>query len=66
MATPTTDFYALLMYFPMVIAENFLARTFGSYTLQLFEINETLRFTLPELVELRLTTLDDGYQRLCP
>jgi len=41
MATPTTDFYALLMYFPMVITENFLARTFGSYTLQLFEINDS-------------------------
>jgi len=31
-----TAFHALLMYFSMVIAQSFLARTFGSYTMQLF------------------------------
>jgi amino acid transporter len=34
-------FYSLLMYFSMVIAQSFLARTFGSYTLQLFEIDDS-------------------------
>ncbi|MDX1795334.1 MAG: APC family permease [Hydrogenovibrio sp.] len=32
----TTAFHALLMYCSMVIAQSLLARTFGSYTLQLF------------------------------
>ena len=32
-----TAFHALLMYFSMVVAQSFLARTFGSYTLQLFD-----------------------------
>jgi len=36
--TATTAFHALLMYFSMVIAESFLARTFASYTLQLTEL----------------------------
>ena len=31
-----TAFNAMLMYFSMVIAQSFLARTFGSYTMQLF------------------------------
>jgi amino acid transporter len=35
-----TAFNALLMYFSMVIAQSFLARTFGAYTLQLFEIGD--------------------------
>ncbi len=35
-----TAFNALLMYFSMVIAQSFLARTFGSYTLQLFDAGE--------------------------
>jgi amino acid transporter len=39
--TLPTAFHALLMYFSMVIAESFLARTFGSYTLQLFEIDDS-------------------------
>ena len=39
--TLPTAFYALLMYFSMVIAQSFLARTFGSYTLQLFDISDT-------------------------
>ncbi len=39
--TLTTAFHALLMYFSMVIAESFLARTFGAYTLQLFEIDDS-------------------------
>jgi len=34
-------FFSLLMYFSMVIAQSFLARTFGSYTLQLFEIDDS-------------------------
>ncbi len=40
-STVTTAFYSLLMYFSMVIAESFLARTFGTYTLQLFGIDDT-------------------------
>lgn len=36
--TATTAFHALLMYFSMVIAESFLARTFASYTLQLTDL----------------------------
>ncbi len=39
--TLTTAFYSLLMYFSMVIAQSFLARTFGSYTLQLFDIGDS-------------------------
>ena len=39
--TLPTAFYALLMYFSMVIAQSFLARTFGSYTLQLFNISDS-------------------------
>lgn len=36
----TTAFCALLMYFSMVINESLVARTFGSYTLQLFEVEQ--------------------------
>ncbi|WP_404377795.1 APC family permease [Vreelandella aquamarina] len=39
-STLPTAFHALLMYFSMVIAQSFLARTFGSYTLELFELGE--------------------------
>jgi amino acid transporter len=39
--TLTTVFHALLMYFSMVIAQSFLARTFGSYALQLFAIDDS-------------------------
>lgn len=39
--TLTTAFHALLMYFSMVIAQSFLARTFGAYTLQLFGIDDS-------------------------
>ncbi len=39
--TLTTAFFALLMYFSMVIAQSFLARTFGAYTLQLFDIEDS-------------------------
>lgn len=35
--TLPTAFHALLMYFSMVIAQSFLARTFGAYTMQLFD-----------------------------
>ena len=38
--TLTTAFHALLMYFSMVIAQSFLARTFGSYTLLLFDVDD--------------------------
>lgn len=41
--TLPTAFNALLMYFSMVIAQSFLARTFGSYTMQLFGGDETGR-----------------------
>jgi amino acid transporter len=37
--TATTAFHALLMYFSMVIAECFLARTFASYALQLTNVS---------------------------
>ena len=36
-----TGFNTLLMYFSMVIAQSFLARTFGSYTMQLFGGDKT-------------------------
>ncbi len=36
-----TAFHALLMYFSMVIAQSFLARTFGTYTMQLFGGDES-------------------------
>ncbi|GGX48551.1 APC family permease [Saccharospirillum salsuginis] len=39
--TLPTAFNALLMYFSMVIAQSFLARTFGAYTLQLFDISDS-------------------------
>jgi len=35
-----TAFNALLMYFSMVIAQSFLARTFGAYTMQLFDAGD--------------------------
>jgi len=38
-----TAFNALLMYFSMVVAQSFLARTFGSYTMQLFGGDESGR-----------------------
>lgn len=37
----TTAFNALLMYCSMVITQSFLARTFGAYTAQLFDIPDT-------------------------
>jgi amino acid transporter len=40
-STVTTAFHSLLMYFSMVIAQSFLARTFGTYTLQLFGIDDS-------------------------
>lgn len=39
--TLPTAYNALLMYCSMVIAQSFLARTFGTYTLQLFDISDT-------------------------
>ncbi len=44
----STAFHALLMYISMVIAQSFLARTFGSYTLQLFDVENTA-FWVPVL-----------------
>lgn len=45
-----TAFHALLMYFSMVIAQSFLARTFGAYSAQLFELpNEGLAITVISL-----------------
>ena len=41
--TLPTAFHALLMYFSMVITQSFLARTFGAYTLQLFDISDQSR-----------------------
>ncbi|NYS59368.1 APC family permease [Vreelandella salicampi] len=38
--TLPTAFHALLMYFSMVIAQSFLARTFGSYTLELVDLGD--------------------------
>ncbi|KUJ86386.1 MAG: amino acid permease [Halomonas sp. 54_146] len=53
--TLPTAFYALLMYFSMVIAQSFLARTFGSYTLELFDV-ENRSLLVPSLgVALLLT-----------
>jgi len=43
-----TAFNALLMYFSMVIAQSFLARTFGAYTMQLFGGDES-GFMVPTL-----------------
>jgi amino acid transporter len=40
-STVTTAFHSLLMYFSMVIAQSFLARTFATYTLQLFGIDDS-------------------------
>jgi len=42
--TLPTAFHALLMYFSMVIAQSFLARTFGSYTLELFDLGDRSLF----------------------
>ena len=36
-----TAFFALLMYFSMVINESLVARTFGTYALRLFDIDES-------------------------
>ncbi len=49
----STAFHALLMYVSMVIAQSFLARTFGSYTLQLFDVEQTA-FWVPVLGALLL------------
>ncbi|MFT7859293.1 MAG: APC family permease [Sulfurimonas sp.] len=40
-STLPTAFNALLMYFSMVIAQSFLARTFGSYTVQLIDTSNS-------------------------
>ncbi len=44
----TTTFCALLMYFSMVINQSLVARTFGAYTLQLFDV-EPGSFLVPLL-----------------
>lgn len=38
--TVWTGAYALLMYFSMIINESLVARTFGTYTLQLFDVDK--------------------------
>ena len=43
-----TAFFALLMYFSMVINESLVARTFGTYTLRLFDVDES-SFLVPLL-----------------
>lgn len=35
-----TGAFALLMYFSMIINESLVAKTFGTYTLQLFDVSE--------------------------
>ncbi len=40
-STTYTAFFALLMYFSMVINESLVARTFGTYALRLFDIDES-------------------------
>lgn len=52
----TTAFHALLMYVSMVIAQSFLARTFGSYTLQLFDVDQTA-FWVPVLGATLIVTI---------
>jgi amino acid transporter len=42
-STVTTAFHSLLMYFFMVIAQSFMARNFGTYTLQLFQAQAKMR-----------------------
>ncbi|MGM0578845.1 MAG: APC family permease [Myxococcota bacterium] len=42
--TVTTAFHALLMYFSMVIAQSFLARTFGAYAAQLLDLGDDTLF----------------------
>ncbi|MEX1238023.1 MAG: APC family permease, partial [Pseudomonadales bacterium] len=49
----TTAFHALLMYVSMVIAQSFLARTFGNYTVQLFNA-DIADFWIPTLGALLL------------
>ncbi len=46
--TMMTGACALLMYFSMVINESLVARTFGTYTLQLFDVGEA-RWLVPAL-----------------
>lgn len=46
--TVTTAFHALLMYCSMVIAQSFLARTFGAYAVQLVD-GEAPRYLVPVL-----------------
>ncbi|CAM4275472.1 APC family permease [Gillisia hiemivivida] len=43
-----TAFAALLMTFSMIINESLVARTFGTYTLQLFDVNDN-KFLVPAL-----------------
>lgn len=48
-STLPTAFNALLMYFSMVIAQSFLARTFGSYTVQLIDAGDRSGILVPGL-----------------
>ncbi|WP_018624950.1 APC family permease [Kangiella aquimarina] len=50
----TTAIFALLMFFSMIINQSLVARTFGTYTLQLFEIDQLGQWAVPLLGALLL------------
>ena len=50
----TTAIFALLMFFSMIINQSLVARTFGTYTLQLFEIEQLGQWAVPLLGSLLL------------
>ncbi|AUD78810.1 amino acid permease [Kangiella profundi] len=50
----TTAIFALLMFFSMIINQSLVARTFGTYTLQLFEIEQLGQWAVPLLGALLL------------
>lgn len=50
----TTAIFALLMFFSMIINQSLVARTFGTYTLQLFEIEQFGQWGIPILGALLL------------
>lgn len=45
----TTAIFALLMFFSMIINQSLVARTFGTYTLQLFELKQLGQWAVPLL-----------------
>lgn len=50
----TTAIFALLMFFSMIINQSLVARTFGTYTLQIFEIEQLGQWAIPLLGSLLL------------